>query len=669
MPLTAVKRAKRILLQVAAGAFALAWVSCSSDATDAPGGKVVDLSVSEVTPLALVPGSMLVLEGNFVDLKPAFVRLTGHLSGQQVDALLPAELTGLGRLEVKWNGGGAMGLPANDGDFVGSVQVTASVPADPREHLSAPREAQLRIASKLEPKLYAADEGIKQINDAIRVEGDDFLIGGSEGRTVAILEGCYQKPTDTTCKPVLDVEIPVTAAELETNAATQRKIATFPFAPKIAGIEPGYFKGSVRLRNDHALAGASTETGQVAIEIQIVATTLTAFSPAGASLGQFVEITGGGFVGKSKDIDDATPATTRIQLAGTFTPTGAPQGNPVNLELVTEFVNGKLIRYVLNEEDSLGQAADLRTVTGEFKGTAKPIATYGSQSVPGGEIQVTLGIQAVKQVVWVNWLPTYKDSLENLGLRAADQRIRDRILESMAQAYVGINVEFRAEEPRDFKLYAQVDLEGPDPNDLGLLGYDNSPGKDKGNDRLADKIGGVNAVTQEGGYPGYGGVFIDSLLGFSTHPPKFVKKLEVADPLFDKIFDPFRPDRGGKPVLAEELAVNVPILQNGSTCPAPKSDRKMRIACAIWVLGSMVGTTAAHEVGHSLGLADPEGEEFHNPGDEPNRLMDSGGARTFMERAELGEGPGVFCSEEFQYLKTILPSSVPDPIGQRPSCY
>ena len=663
MPATLISKLARWL---ALGCVGLAWIACSSDASDPPGGKTTDLVVSAVAPAALVPGSTLVVEGNFVDLRPAFVRLAGSMNGQPVDALLPAELRGLGRLEVKWTGGVSMGLPANDGDFAGTAQVSASVPADSREHLSAPRPTQLRVASKLEPKLFGVEEGIKQVNDSIRVEGDEFLLGQSEGNTKAVLEGCFQKTGETTCTPIPDVEVPVFPDELGTDVTTQRKVGTFPFAPKIAGIEPGLFQGTVRLRNDHASAGASGETAQIAVQIQLKPTTLTGFSPPAASLGQFVEITGGGFVGKNPDVDDATPATTRIQLNGTFTPTGSPVGSNVNLELITEFVNGKLIRYVMNEEDALGQKADLRKVTGEFKGMAKPIATYGSQSVSGGEIQVTLGIAPVKQVVWVNWLPTYKDSLQNLGLRAADQRIRDRIIETMKQAYVGVNVDFRTEEPRDFKLFAQVDLEGPDPNGLGLLGYDNSPGKDKGNVRLADKIGGVNAVTQEGGYPGFGGVFIDSLFGFSTHPGKFAEKLDFADPLFDKIFDPFRPDRGGKAVLAEELAVNVPILQSGSSCPA--TDRKTRIACAIWVLGSMVGTTAAHEVGHSLGLADPEGEEFHNPGDEPNRLMDSGGARTFGERAELGEGPGVFCDAEYKYLREILPTNVPDPVPVRPTC-
>ena len=648
-------------------ALAIGWAACGSDASNAPAGKITDLLISKLSPGALVPGSVLIVEGNFVDLEPAFVRLTGAFDGASVNAILPAELKGLGRLEVKWNGGTSMGLPGNDGQFVGRAQVSASVPADPREHWSAPRDVSLTVSSRLEPKLYGVEEGIKQVNDAIRVEGEDFLLGGTEGRTIAILEGCFQKQ-GAACVPFADVEIPLAPEAVTTDVTTQRKIATFPFAPKIAGIEPGLFQGSVRLRNDHLSAGVSQETAQIAVDIQLVASTLTSFSPAAASLGQYVEITGGGFVGKNKDVEDSTTAATRVQLAGTFTPTGAPQGNPVNLELITEFVNGKLVRYVLNEEDALGQAADLRSVTGVFKGTAKPISTYGAQSVVGPEIQVTLGIASVKQVVWVNWLPTYRGSLEHLGLRAADHRIRDRILQAIAQAYLGVNIEFRDEEPRDFKLFAQVDLEGPDPNGLGLLGYDNSPGKDKGNDRLADKIGGVNAVTQEGGYPGFGGVFIDSLFGFSTHPGKYAQKLEVADPLFDKIFDPFRPDRGGKPVLAEELGDGVPTLTNGAGCPAPKSDRKQRIACAIWVLGSLIGTTTAHEVGHSLGLADPEGEEFHDPGDEPNRLMDSGGARPFSERAELGDGPGVFCDTEYKYLKEILPTPEPDPLSYRPTC-
>ena len=79
---------------------------------------------------------------------------------------------------------------------------------------------------------------------------------------------------------------------------------------------------------------------------------------------------------------------------------------------------------------------------------------------------------------------------------------------------------------------------------------------------------------------------------------------------------------------------------------------------------------ALHEIGHSLGLANPYAEGFHNAGDGENRLMDSGGDRPFFERAELeGQGPGVFCDDEYQYLREVLPTSDPPNEIERPGCY
>jgi hypothetical protein len=76
-----------------------------------------------------------------------------------------------------------------------------------------------------------------------------------------------------------------------------------------------------------------------------------------------------------------------------------------------------------------------------------------------------------------------------------------------------------------------------------------------------------------------------------------------------------------------------------------------------------------HETGHSLGLANPYGDGFHDTGDLPNRLMEAGSDRPFDERAELsGKGPGLFCVDEMVYLRSILPSAAPDPVAQRPSC-
>jgi hypothetical protein len=186
--------------------------------------------------------------------------------------------------------------------------------------------------------------------------------------------------------------------------------------------------------------------------------------------------------------------------------------------------------------------------------------------------------------------------------------------------------------------------------------------------RLYDKLGGVNATTQQDGYPGFGGVFLRSLMGFSKHPGSFAKAVPGADATFDKIFDPFRPDQDGTPVTSADLAGGIQALTTGDSCPG--SDRTSRIECAVFVLGNLVGGTLGHEIGHSLGLANPYQDGFHDAGDAPARLMDSGGDRPFMERAALeGVPPAVFCDDEYDYLRQILPSKDPADTVARPSCY
>lgn len=82
----------------------------------------------------------------------------------------------------------------------------------------------------------------------------------------------------------------------------------------------------------------------------------------------------------------------------------------------------------------------------------------------------------------------------------------------------------------------------------------------------------------------------------------------------------------------------------------------------------MVGSTLSHELGHSLGLADPYGPDFHDAGDAPDRLMDAD--RPFPERAELdGQGPARFCDDEYAYLRLVLPTDAPTDPSPRPGCF
>jgi len=323
---------------------------------------------------------------------------------------------------------------------------------------------------------------------------------------------------------------------------------------------------------------------------------------------------------------------------------------------VPHFAAGSRLRYVLDEADALGRLIDLRHVAGQFSGQVTPIVRKGNDEAIGVARAAGLAIAPLKQVIYVRFLPSYADSLRLYGLGAADAELRRRIFAVAARDYAGINVEFRDHAPDDFALYSHVDIEGPDPNALGLFGYDNTPGKDVGNQRLFDRIGGVNATTQADGYPGYGGIFAESFLDFSAHPAPRVAPLASDATHFDAVFDALRPDTGA-PVSSGELRAGIPALADGSACLGARRDRPTAIACAVFVLGNLIGTTLTHEVGHSLGLADPTGEAFHDPGDAPARLMDAGGARPFDERAELGMGPAVFCGDEYIYLRTVLPGS------------
>jgi hypothetical protein len=440
-----------------------------------------------------------------------------------------------------------------------------------------------------------------------------------------------------------------------------RTQGTFAFAPSIAGIKPGSLQASVKLKNVPR-SGSTAESGRKSGEWALLRPSVSTVSPEAASLGQFVDVRGGGFVG------GAAGHVTTLQLKGKFT---RKSGNllDVDMILVPRFVSGPLVRYVLNEDDALGRAIDLRRETGSFTGTITPVTAVGADTVTGDTVPVSFRIAPVKQIIYLNFMPSYVESLRHYGLRALDARVRARVMQVARRDYATVNVEFRDKKPEDFALYAQVDIAGPDPNGQGLLGYDNTPGKDNDNRRLFDRIGGVNATTQEDGSAGYGGVFIESLFSFSKHPNGRARSIDNNDAMFDDIFDAFRSDMGDPVVASDFAAGEIPALTSGDACPA-KGDRQQQAACAVWVLGSLIGTTMTHEIGHSLGLANPNSEGFHNPGDEPNRLMDAGGARPFRERAQLdGEGPARFCDDEYDYLRHILPSSEPADRGDRPGCF
>ncbi len=636
------------------------WVAmlagCTKPLTRLPEEKdVQDIDLTGLAPAAWVPGTVGTLSGS--GFRPEFsgpttVHLDGRIDNSVVDVSLPARFVDYDTLEVDWPGLDALGV-RREGSFDGKVWVTTELTADGRTHSSPKRGAKMEMTELLTPEVDGVQGDATYLNDTWVVEGEGFLLGGAEGVGVLDVEGCFEPRGGSSCDPVGPVRI-------EGTSDLGRNSLTVPFSPALAGVERGTFVGTGRVLNVHA-DGSEVDGGTVDLAGEIGKPKLTGLIPLAASLGQFVTVEGQGFVGPTSA--DPT-ATTLVELVGTLQRGG--QSLPIDVLLVPEFQDGRAVRYILNEEDGLGQLMDLRSAGAAFSGTARAVVAHGSDEVDGDPVPVGFEVAPVKQVVWLKFLPNYTESLRHFGLFAARDAIQERIVAVVERDYGAVNVELRLEEPTDFALYSIVEISGPDPNGLGLLGYDNTPGKDVGNQRLYDTIGGVNALTQQDGYPGYGGVFIESLFSFSADPGGFAVQGEV-DPLFDELFDPFRPDRDGRPVSGSEVADRV-VPSSNTDCPA--SGRSERVGCAVFALGNLVGTTVSHEIAHSVGLADPEGEAFHNTGDWEDALMDGGSYRTFAERAEVdGEGPGVFCEEAFGYLQGVLPTGEADPMAPRQECY
>ncbi|MBO6938973.1 MAG: hypothetical protein JJ863_28655 [Deltaproteobacteria bacterium] len=580
-------------------------VGVRSSEPQLPGTALV-LTVANRDALAAAPRLSFETEGETFDLVPR---------DPSVDAVWGYELTAA-IFESVGEGRHAVTLT-----LVGETPQGAPLRSDPFDY-------ELELATDIAFTIDGAPSGSVFRNEPAVLSGSGFL-EPAEGTMVARFTGDFT-PEGGSAAPV-SAELAVTQAE-----PGDRSRGLVVLGTELGGSMPGAFEGTVTLE--------ATLAGRVPMTTEPIATTLRfqppaifTLEPAVAPLEHLVLVRGGGFLGGNPD------ELTLVQLEGTFTdPVGGMQA--VDEELVLEWRDGETLIWVLGSQP-VGQrlVAELfGDSAGTFEGSMTPVTFAGDTELSGSAAPITLTLSPVTQVVWVRFLPGFYESLPLFGLAAAAGELEERVAERIESIYAPWRVDVRLERPTDVSDagYATVELGGPDPNGLGLFGYDNSPGKDVGNLRLFDAIGGENAETQEDGFPGYGGVFVESMLMWSSHPE--IPTGDVGpnpDPLFDEIFDPVREE----PATAAEVAGSGP--------------RAAVVARAVNALAAAIGETTAHELGHSFGLAAPFGAStvFHNAGDREGCLMDSGSARPFGERAaQSGFATSQICGESATYLDGIL---------------
>lgn len=507
------------------------------------------------------------------------------------------------------------------------VQIRAGTETSPGWNWTA------ELADSVPVDLNRLPTGTVSWGEEVVVSGTGFIYPG-EGESSLVIEGRYI-PDEGDERPF------VTSYPLVPIESANRDRASFRLEPNFGPVDSGQLRGEAHVVN-RLNSGLTRESATATISFDIRPASVLDVTPRTYSLGQIVEVVGTGFVHESR-------GSNTVLIEGTFLGDGG--GATIDVELESDWVNPGLLHVAVEPlvDEVEGVLIDnwFGREWGTLEGQVSVRTEVDDQSFTTIPLLVELELERQRQAIVLDFLTGFDSSLERFGLRAGSEEVRARVLARLREIYAGYRIDIYTEMPDHIVPHAVsvVEVGGPDPNGLGLLGYDSSPGKDVGNLRLGDRIGGASAEVQEDGSAGYGGVFIESYLYWSAAPGLPGPRPEGApfeDPLFDEIFDPVRAS-----------PATLPEVQRSGVDPI----REELVANAVRTLSNIIGETVAHEVGHSLGLGDPFGPEtlFHNPFGAEGCLMDTGVDRPFGERAGLpGFAATRLCDDSTTYLRALL---------------
>jgi hypothetical protein len=604
-------------------------------------------SCTEATDTLVEPELVLeILEVRFMDiiLPGSGVRVrTRGLSDVAVDdpRLVVSHIGGQGFMELA--------SPVSDGEelvyYLPIAPVVALMPGAAVYQLqlhhgalvSAPVAVTWHVAHALEASLHEMPSGSFHRDESVLIGGDGLLDAG-EGANLLEVTGSFVRDADDAVV-VVDTQLFVDLVDPLDRTRGHIRLST-----AIGGLSPGRFTGSVRVLTN-AATGTVSASAPFGVDWIFLTPVIYEVAGSSAALGQYVSILGGGFLG-----GQGSSELTILSLEGTVTVEGGAPSSFGPTSVYAEWVSDSEVKLPLEpavqNSELVSALFGARRFT--FDGAVTPIVSAGGvEEVVGNAISTQIHVTGARQVVVVRFLSTFEDSLHRFGLGIVAEAVREATLARINAIWGGYAVSVHQSAPADAipSAVATLEIGGPDPNGIGLFGYDNTPGKDVGNIRLSDSIGGSNAEVQEDGAPGYGGVFIESYLWWSSHPGLALDRpagAPPADPLFDQLFDAVR----SSPATLNEF--------QGLGDPT----RVILVQRAVHALGSVIGETAAHELGHSFGLAQPYGSKtaYHSKVPGPGCLMDGGAERPLAERAsQPGANPIVFCADEPSYLEGVLP--------------
>ncbi|MCC6624726.1 MAG: hypothetical protein IT385_25980 [Deltaproteobacteria bacterium] len=513
-------------------------VSAACDDEVRGGAILPELVVEDVVPRVVVPGTRLQIRGTgFVgsEVSDLLVIVRGAIGGEPVEFAVPPERLDDETLVVPITGPVEQAMIRADSRFVGRISVLR-IPKIDAPEVEKGRDVELHVARALTPTLGSVSPTELYIGDVVTLTGDGFLFA-NEGASLVELTGTMTTEVPSRVVAVSGLQIPAEPAESEV-----RNGLAFTLTPDILGIVPGRFEGDIRVVNT-SLSGEVTASQSLAVSLPLQPPFVSALTPSAASRGQWVRIAGRGFVTP----DGLLQAAMVLVLEGTFTakcgavvPLRGPSALTLVPDLLADNMNVSAVLRVTKDAD--GNLTGLGLTAGRFMGTISPLLLFGADQVKGQGAAITFDVLPQKQVVYMRALPSFDSALEEFGLLVEKQAIKDRILAVTTRDYAGINIEFTWDEPTEYAEYAVVELAGRDPNGTGLFGLDNTEGKDVGNLRFADVIGGYNAATQADGYAAYGGVFAGEFMNLSAA----AGDNPLASPRFDVVFGPVAPALGGK---------------------------------------------------------------------------------------------------------------------------